>query len=118
MALIGYTRVSTTDQNPHLQVDALATAGCQRIFEETASGSLRDRIQLRAAIDFLRPGDTLVVWKLASVKLAIDMPVSSRSRSKKLSSHGGKIEHAFNPPPHTVCCLSFIVPDRFDHLEH
>ena len=64
MALIGYTRVSTTDQNLHLQVDALTTAGCQRIFEETASGSLRDRIQLRAAIDFLRPGDTLVVWKL------------------------------------------------------
>lgn len=64
MALIGYARVSTADQNPHLQLDALKAAGCQRVFDETASGSVKDRPQLRAALEFLRPGDTLVVWKL------------------------------------------------------
>lgn len=62
--LIGYARLSTRDQNPHLQLDALREAGCERIFEETASGAERDRPQLEAALDFMRSGDSLVVWKL------------------------------------------------------
>src|SRR3954470_13691072 len=64
MILVGYARVSTGDQNPQLQIDALSKAGCRRIFEETASGSLRERPQLAAALDFLQPEDILVVWKL------------------------------------------------------
>jgi DNA invertase Pin-like site-specific DNA recombinase len=62
--LIGYARVSTLDQKPALQADALKAAGCERIFTETASGAQRDRPTLQAALDYLRPGDTLVVWKL------------------------------------------------------
>lgn len=62
--LIGYARVSTRDQTPALQIDALQAAGCERLFEETASGAQRDRPQLAAALDYLREGDTLVVWKL------------------------------------------------------
>ncbi len=62
--LVGYARVSTRDQTPALQLDALRATGCQRVFEETASGAQRDRPQLRAALDYLREGDTLVVWKL------------------------------------------------------
>ncbi|HGJ5857436.1 recombinase family protein [Arsenophonus nasoniae] len=62
--LIGYARVSTRDQKPHLQLDALKEAGCERIFEETASGSKRERPELLAAMDFMRTGDTLVIWKL------------------------------------------------------
>jgi DNA invertase Pin-like site-specific DNA recombinase len=62
--LIGYARVSTRDQKPHLQLDALQEAGCKRIFEETASGAKRERPELRAALDFMRAGDTLVIWKL------------------------------------------------------
>ena len=62
--LIGYARVSTRDQTPALQLDALEQAGCGRIFEETASGARRDRPQLAAALDFMREGDALVVWKL------------------------------------------------------
>jgi DNA invertase Pin-like site-specific DNA recombinase len=54
----------TTDQQPHLQVDALAQAGCYRVFTETASGALTDRPALDQVLDQLRPGDTLVVWKL------------------------------------------------------
>jgi DNA invertase Pin-like site-specific DNA recombinase len=62
--LVGYARVSTRDQTPALQLDALRAAGCRRVFEETASGAQRDRPQLKAALDYLREGDTLVVWKL------------------------------------------------------
>jgi DNA invertase Pin-like site-specific DNA recombinase len=62
--LLGYARVSTTDQQPHLQVDALEVAGCYRVFTETASGARTDRLTLEQVLDQLRPGDTLVVWKL------------------------------------------------------
>ncbi|MBT9446089.1 MAG: recombinase family protein [Hyphomonadaceae bacterium] len=62
--LIGYARVSTGEQTTGLQIGALKKAGCERIFEETASGAQRDRPELSAAIEFLRPTDTLVVWKL------------------------------------------------------
>lgn len=63
--LVGYARVSTMDQNPALQMDALRAAGCEKIFVEKASGSHRDRPELAAALDYLREGDTLVVWKLS-----------------------------------------------------
>jgi DNA invertase Pin-like site-specific DNA recombinase len=62
--LLGYARVSTTDQHPQLQVDALERAGCYRVFTETASGARTDRPTLEQLLDQLRPGDTLVVWKL------------------------------------------------------
>ena len=61
---IGYARVSTQEQNPKAQIDALQAAGCERIFTEAASGAQRDRPELRAALDYMRSGDTLVVWKL------------------------------------------------------
>lgn len=62
--LIGYARVSTQDQTPELQLDALRGVGCEKIFTEKASGSQRDRPQLKAALEYVRSGDTLVVWKL------------------------------------------------------
>jgi DNA invertase Pin-like site-specific DNA recombinase len=62
--LVGYARVSTQDQNLALQRDALTEAGCEKLFVEKASGAQRDRPQLMAALDFMREGDTLVVWKL------------------------------------------------------
>jgi DNA invertase Pin-like site-specific DNA recombinase len=61
---VGYARVSTQDQRPELQLDALKVVGCEKIFEEKASGATRDRPELIAALDYLRKGDTLVVWKL------------------------------------------------------
>jgi DNA invertase Pin-like site-specific DNA recombinase len=62
--LLGYARVSTTDQQPGLQVDALEHAGSYRVFTETASGARSDRPTLEHVLNQLRPGDTLVVWKL------------------------------------------------------
>jgi len=64
MNLIGYARVSTADQDHALQADALAAAGCARTFTEKASGSLDSRPELARCLDHLRPGDTLVVWRL------------------------------------------------------
>jgi len=62
--LVGYARVSTTDQNLDLQKDALLAAGCGRIFTDTASGAKSQRPGLADALQCCRPGDTLVVWKL------------------------------------------------------
>ena len=62
--LIGYARVSTQEQNPEMQLDALKASDCEKIFTEKASGAQRDRPQLKAALEYMREGDTLVVWKL------------------------------------------------------
>src|SRR6266536_406859 len=61
---IGYARVSTQDQNLDLQLKALKKAGCQRIFREKVSGSSRQRPEFQRMLDQIRPGDTIVVWKL------------------------------------------------------
>jgi DNA invertase Pin-like site-specific DNA recombinase len=62
--LIGYARISTNEQNLNLQTDALTKAGCEKIFTDTASGAKSDRTGLTEAINFMRKGDTLCVWKL------------------------------------------------------
>lgn len=62
--LIGYARVSTTDRDLTLQLDALAKAGCERLFTDKASGAKVDRPGLAEALHFARAGDTLVIWKL------------------------------------------------------
>ncbi|MBM4479786.1 recombinase family protein (plasmid) [Prescottella equi] len=62
--LLGYARVSTADQTLDLQSDALSVAGCSRIWSETASGATTARPQLDDLLSHLRPGDTLVVWRL------------------------------------------------------
>ena len=62
--LVGYARVSTIEQNPDLQKDALKAAGCTKFFEDVLSGAREDRPGLEEALEYLREGDTLVVWKL------------------------------------------------------
>ena len=74
--LIGYARVSTFDQNPDLQKDALEKAGCEKIFTDTVSGTVSQRPALTKLKEILRKGDTLVVWRLdrlgSSLKDLID----------------------------------------------
>lgn len=88
--LVGYARVSTQDQNPALQLDALKAAGCEKVFVEKASGAQRDRPELLAALDYLRAGDSLVVWKLdrlaRSLKQLIETVELLESRSIGLRS--------------------------------
>jgi DNA invertase Pin-like site-specific DNA recombinase len=62
--LIGYARVSTQDQTLNLQRDALQKIGCEKIFTDTASGAKEERKGLEDAFNYVREGDTLVVWRL------------------------------------------------------
>jgi DNA invertase Pin-like site-specific DNA recombinase len=61
---IGYARISTDDQNLNLQLDALQVEGCERVFQDTASGARSNRRGLTAALDACGSGDVLTVWKL------------------------------------------------------
>ncbi|MEV4511374.1 recombinase family protein [Dactylosporangium sp. NPDC049525] len=84
MAKIGYARVSTRDQHPESQEDALKAAGCERTFIDRASGKLARRPQLDAALDYLRPGDQLVITRLdrlgRSVKNLCELADDLKSR--------------------------------------
>ena len=102
--LVGYARVSTQDQNLELQRDALTKAGCDRIFTEVIGGSRSERTGLQEALNILRTGDTLVVWRLdrlgRSLKHLIDivnqlreMDVGFRSLQESIdtTTSGGKL---------------------------
>ena len=62
--LVGYARVSTEEQNLDMQLDALKHVGCEKWFQDEMSGAKSERPGLSAALAFVRPGDTLVVWRL------------------------------------------------------
>jgi DNA invertase Pin-like site-specific DNA recombinase len=88
--LIGYARISTQDQNLKLQIEALKKAGCKKILDDEISGSRADRPGLNKALEILRKGDTLVVWKLdrlgRSVKNLIDMVGNLKKQGIQLKS--------------------------------
>jgi len=69
MVRIGYARVSTVEQDVALQLDALHDAGCDRIFEDRASGAKTDRPGLAQALAFVREGDVLVTWNLIASRV-------------------------------------------------
>ncbi|MGO4801007.1 recombinase family protein [Pseudomonas sp. W22_MBD1_FP4] len=88
--LIGYARVSTTDQDLSLQLNALESAGCLRIFTDKVSGKTHKRPGLSRALRVLSVGDTLVVWKLdrlgRSMKGLIDLAATLERRKIDLRS--------------------------------
>lgn len=88
--LVGYVRVSTTEQNTDLQRSALLAAGCELIFEDRVSGTRASRPGLNDALDKLSVGDSLVVWKLdrlgRSVKNLIELVALLKSRGVHLRS--------------------------------
>jgi len=82
---IGYARVSTSEQHLELQLDALKQVGCDRLYEDRASGSKGDRPGLLQALAALREGDTLVVWKLDQFGRSLKDLVT---RIDELTRHG------------------------------
>lgn len=90
MARIGYARVSTEEQSLDMQLAALEAAGCDRVYREKVSGASRTRQQLGFAIDALKEGDSLVVWKLdrlgRSVAHLVDLADGFRARGVDLVS--------------------------------
>ena len=68
---LGYARVSTRDQNLEMQLDALNKAGCKRVFTDKLSGAQLERPGLKEALSHLREADTLVVWKLDRLGIAV-----------------------------------------------
>jgi DNA invertase Pin-like site-specific DNA recombinase len=88
--LIGYARVSTQDPNLDLQIDALTKAGCEKLFQEKMSGSRTARPEFSKALETMRQGDTLVVWKLdrlgRSVKNLVDLVAALQKRDIQFKS--------------------------------
>jgi len=84
MSKIGYARVSTADQNPDSQRDALLAAGCDKIFTDKASGKLAKRPEWDACLEYLRPGDVLVITRLSraarSLRNLLDVADKLRER--------------------------------------
>ena len=75
---VGYARISTTDQSPELQLEALRQVGCERVYTERASGARDDRPELARVLgDVLRAGDTLVVWKLDRLARSLKTLIST-----------------------------------------
>ena len=87
---VGYARVSTHEQNIDLQIDALSKEGCHKIFEDQVSGAKSERPGLSECLNYLREGDTLVVWRLdrlgRSLKHLIDMVMDLQSRGVMIKS--------------------------------
>jgi DNA invertase Pin-like site-specific DNA recombinase len=96
--LIGYARVSTSDQKIDLQVDALQQAGCERLFQDVMSSTRLNRPGLQEALSHLRQGDTLVIWKLdrlgRSVKGLITLTETLKARGIAFVSLQDKIDTA------------------------
>jgi len=88
--LVGYARVSTHDQNIELQLDALNSQGCHKVFQDQVSGSKESRPGLDKCIGYLREGDTLVIWRLdrlgRSLKHLIDLVMDLQSKGVMLKS--------------------------------
>jgi DNA invertase Pin-like site-specific DNA recombinase len=93
---IGYARVSTRQQDLTLQLDALERAGCARIFKDVGSGTIRKRPQLDACLDYVRAGDTLVVWRLdrlgRSLRHLVDVVAQLEQRHVAFESLREKID--------------------------
>jgi Resolvase, N terminal domain len=97
--LIGYARVSPLEQDPSLQHDAVAAAGCQQIFTDHASGALDERVEFARALDHLRVGDTLAEgpWCWAYVAAGGFSPPISASLSLGVSRSQASLRSRSRP---------------------
>src|SRR5690242_15343251 len=101
---VGYARVSTADQYLRMQEDALKSAGCEEIYTDVISGVKSHRPGLDEALNYLREGDTLVVWKLDklgrsiqhlihTITYLLDKKIGFKSLQENIdtSTSGGKL---------------------------
>jgi len=98
-AKIGYARVSALDPNLEVQMSALRKAGCQAIFRETLPGAYRPRPELRRLLDEVRPGDTVVVWKLDRLAHSMRNLVNTMER---IHEAGGRFQSLSEPWANTT----------------
>ena len=110
--LIGYARVSTHEQNTTLQTDALKKAGCQKTFQDRVSGAGNERPGFKAALEYVRKGDTLLVWRLdrlgRSSKNLIEIIGGLEKRGIGFRSlQESNDEHQNHPSPCPRVCASW-----------
>jgi hypothetical protein len=96
---LGYARVSTLDQDPALQQDALTAAGCDRIFVDKASGKLESRPALDDLLEQARPGDTVVVWRLDRLGRSLKHLLETVSGSSSAASRSSASPSRSTPAP-------------------
>jgi DNA invertase Pin-like site-specific DNA recombinase len=100
MMKIGYARVSTRDQNPDLQIDALKKEGCEKIYQDTASGAKSERPELDKLLATVGPGDVVVFWKLdrlgRSLRHLVNLVEDLSKRKVILKSIDGNIDMTTN----------------------
>ena len=113
MTKIGYARVSTTDQDTSLQVEALRAAGCEVVREEKASGTTtQGRSELATVLDFLREGDTLVVTRIDRLARSI------ADLQSIVSTIRGKGSNVHNPPPKPHSIFTILINGLEKHKDH
>lgn len=102
---VGYARVSTSDQNPELQLEALRRAGCEKVFTEKASGARDDRPELvRILADVLRAGDTLVVWKLDRLARSLKKLIATAEELERGKIGLVSLTESIATRPHPAAC--------------
>ena len=97
---VGYARVSTLEQSPDLQHDALKKAGCKKVFTDQASGAKTERPELEKALEYTRKEDCLVVWRLdrlgRSLKHLIEVIEKCSNTKLRFTSCSPKAARAVN----------------------
>jgi DNA invertase Pin-like site-specific DNA recombinase len=95
---VGYARVSTSEQSLAVQLDALQRHGCTKIFQEVASGAQAERQGLTAALAYVRPGDTLVVWRLDRLGRSLGQLIKPRHEILAASGNLSRLARAGKNP--------------------
>ena len=113
---IGYARVSTEEQNLDAQFDALKKEGCEPIFSEKVTGHKADRVELLKALEYLREGDTLVVWKLDRLGRTLKQLIEFMEELKKRGVHFKSIQDSIDTSTATGTFF-FHVMGAFAELE-
>lgn len=93
---LGYARVSTQDQDPAAQIGALESAGCERVFQEKASGGRWDRPELHRLLGQLRKGDVVVVWKLDRLSRSLKDLLLTLEKIEEAAAHFQSLTEAID----------------------